>query len=588
MSRKKNSQSRNNQQDKRQDYEEKTQRSSRGFKLEFKNASQKLAYSAFDQHDVLFLLGAAGTGKSFLAMAFAISEILAKKRKRIIISRPVVEAGEKLGFLPGSLEEKLDPYMLPLFDHMTKLLGPKEGNPEREKIDRITEIAPIAYLRGRSQPLESLVMTPNGPKPMGEMQVGDVVFNSKGSTSKVRELFPQGKIKVYKLLFNDGTSAECSEDHLWETMTLSEKRHNKGYTVKSTKEIMKKIKTNYGQKNHRFNLTKPVEWTCGKLEFNPYIIGCLLGDGNFHEKASITLTNVDKELLANIIDLLPSSLSLKKTSGISYRISTGKTSGKNPLRKYLLESNLLGKKSYEKLIPKEYIYSSIEDRISLLQGLLDTDGCVWMDKKTCRVQYYSTSIELAKQIQFIVRSLGGVALLRERNHDKDKGHYSNGKLIQHRRNSYVLEISNLDFNPFRISRKANAYQKRSFSKLLCDIEYVGEKYCQCISLDSDDGLYLTNDFVVTHNTFDDSICILDEAQNCTFMQMKLFLTRFGENSKVIITGDPHQSDLFNGQSALMDVVRRLSPQPGIGVINFGNDCIVRHPLIEKIIERLEA
>lgn len=120
----------------------------KAFHLEFLNAAQKLAWTAFEQQDVLFLLGPAGTGKTHLATAFAISEIISKRRQRIILTRPIVEAGESLGFLPGTFEEKVNPYMLPLFDCIGKLVG-WEG-PQRERIDRSLEIAPVAYLRGRT------------------------------------------------------------------------------------------------------------------------------------------------------------------------------------------------------------------------------------------------------------------------------------------------------------------------------------------------------------------------------------------------------------------------------------------------------
>ncbi len=124
------------------------QHKKKAFHLEFKNVSQKLAWTAFEQNDILFLLGPAGVGKSFLAVAFAITELLAKKKERIILTRPIVEAGEKLGFLPGSFEEKVDPYMLPLYDCIGKLVG--FDGPEREKVNNRVEVAPIAYLRGRT------------------------------------------------------------------------------------------------------------------------------------------------------------------------------------------------------------------------------------------------------------------------------------------------------------------------------------------------------------------------------------------------------------------------------------------------------
>jgi len=118
------------------------------FHLEFKNQSQGLAWAAFKQHDVLFLVGPAGTGKSYLACAFACEQILAKEKKRIIITRPIVEAGESLGYLPGEFEEKVHPYMMPMYDCIDKLVG-REG-PWRDKINNAIEICPLAYMRGRT------------------------------------------------------------------------------------------------------------------------------------------------------------------------------------------------------------------------------------------------------------------------------------------------------------------------------------------------------------------------------------------------------------------------------------------------------
>jgi phosphate starvation-inducible PhoH-like protein len=119
------------------------------FHVEFMNAAQKMAWGAFDQHDVLFLLGAPGTGKSHLGCAFAISEILSKRKEKIVITRPTIEAGGRgLGFLPGSADEKLHPYMLPLFDCMDRCLG--RLSPQRDIINKSVELAPLQFMRGRS------------------------------------------------------------------------------------------------------------------------------------------------------------------------------------------------------------------------------------------------------------------------------------------------------------------------------------------------------------------------------------------------------------------------------------------------------
>jgi phosphate starvation-inducible PhoH-like protein len=119
------------------------------FHLEFLTETQKDAWEAFKHSDVMFLIGAAGTGKSHLAVAFALHEILEGNKEKILLSRPVVEAGESLGFLPGTIEEKIGPYMLPLYDCLEKMCG-REGDANRDYITKKVELAPLAYLRGRT------------------------------------------------------------------------------------------------------------------------------------------------------------------------------------------------------------------------------------------------------------------------------------------------------------------------------------------------------------------------------------------------------------------------------------------------------
>jgi len=119
-----------------------------GFKFEFLNSAQRDAWAKFDQHDVLFLIGPAGCGKTQLACAFAIGEILSGKSKKIILTRPIVESGESLGFLPGSFEDKVNPYMMPMYDCIERCIG--KESPERDIISKSIEIAPIAYCRGRT------------------------------------------------------------------------------------------------------------------------------------------------------------------------------------------------------------------------------------------------------------------------------------------------------------------------------------------------------------------------------------------------------------------------------------------------------
>lgn len=110
--------------------------------------AQHKALQLIASNDISFLLGSAGSGKTFLAMAYAINEVLSQRRSQIVLTRPIVEAGEKLGFLPGTFGEKVNPYMQPLYDTMDLLLGKQSA--KREIINKAVVLAPLCYMRGRT------------------------------------------------------------------------------------------------------------------------------------------------------------------------------------------------------------------------------------------------------------------------------------------------------------------------------------------------------------------------------------------------------------------------------------------------------
>jgi phosphate starvation-inducible PhoH-like protein len=113
-----------------------------------KSVNQRRYLDAIEQHDIVFGIGPAGTGKTYLAMAQAVAYLLAKKVNRIILARPAVEAGEKLGFLPGDLQEKVNPYLRPLYDALYDML---DGERVERLLERgVIEVAPIAFMRGRT------------------------------------------------------------------------------------------------------------------------------------------------------------------------------------------------------------------------------------------------------------------------------------------------------------------------------------------------------------------------------------------------------------------------------------------------------
>jgi phosphate starvation-inducible PhoH-like protein len=144
-----------------------------------KSMNQRRYLDAIEKYDMVFSIGPAGTGKTYLAVAMAVSALNNKKVSRIILARPAVEAGERLGFLPGTLQEKVDPYLRPLYDALYELM-------DQERVDRcleknIIEIAPIAFMRGRTLNDSFIILdeAQNTTSEQMKMFVTRLGFNSK-------------------------------------------------------------------------------------------------------------------------------------------------------------------------------------------------------------------------------------------------------------------------------------------------------------------------------------------------------------------------------------------------------------------------
>ena len=261
----------------------------------------------------------------------------------------------------------------------------------------------------------------------------------------------------------------------------------------------------------------------------------------------------------------------------------------NPLTAILRDLGLCGTHSNTKFIPKSYLYNSSNVRLAVLQGLLDTDGGPGTQKgRSCRIQYTTTSPQLHDDVMFLVRSLGGVAYSRIRKIENKKPGFANGHEVLHRSDSYCLDIRLPDgILPFRLRRKAELYEHHGAGRpmrYVKHIENVGTTETVCIRVAAPDHLYITDDFIVTHNTLNDAFIILDEAQNTTSEQMKMFLTRMGFNSKVVVTGDITQTDLpHHVKSGLRTAEHILKGIEGISFIQFSESDVVRHPLVASIV-----
>jgi phosphate starvation-inducible protein PhoH and related proteins len=566
-----------------------------------KTANQRKYIDAIAKNDLVFGIGPAGTGKSFLAVAMAVNALFQKQVSRIILTRPAVEAGERLGFLPGDLQDKVDPYLRPLYDALFDLVDAERVTKMLEK--RIIEIAPLAFMRGRSQPLDSLLMTPNGWRRMGEIRIGDEVIGSDGKPTEVIGVFPQGRKPVYRLTMTDNSTTLACAEHLWQVKTMEDKRRGKPARVLETQEMLGNFRRNHQYRYELPLLNAPVEYAEQVVPIEPYALGLLLGDGCISDKTSPSFATADEELATSLAAALsPLEVTIRRKTAVDYTISNplaGKGGNKfNPIRNNLSESlrklQLAGTRSATKFIPSVYLYNSAEVRIALLQGLLDTDGGpVTQAGRTCRVQYTTVSERLKEDVIFLIRSLGGVATWRVRRAEGRKPGFAKGRPVPYKSDAFVLDIRLPEnVRPFRLRRKADIYEKFGGGRpmrFIKDIEYVGEMETQCISVAALDSLYATDDFILTHNTLSDAFIILDEAQNTTSEQMKMFLTRIGFGSKAVVTGDKTQIDLPRGQkSGLKEAEGILSNLEGIEFVHFNDRDVVRHKLVQMIVRAYES
>jgi phosphate starvation-inducible protein PhoH and related proteins len=565
----------------------------RGKQITPKTVTQKRYVDAIRRCTVTFGIGPAGTGKTYLAMALAVSALQERQVARVILTRPAVEAGERLGFLPGDILAKVDPYLRPLFDALYDMLDAERLNTYMER--GTIEVAPLAFMRGRAQPLSSAVLTPGGFRPIGSLRVGDLVTRSDGQPTPVLGIYPQGRKEVFRVRTQDGASTLCCGEHLWHLFTPEDRRRGKTGRVLETREMVGRLRRAH---QHRYELpllSAPAEFEACDVPMDPYALGLLLGDGCLTTTTTPTFTTSDPELVAALEASLDAiELQPKRDYDYVLRHVHGRRGGvivANPVTEVLRELGLAGTYSHTKFIPEAYLYNSPQVRIELLQGLLDSDGGPVAQKaRTCRIQYTTCSQALRDDVASLVRSLGGVAYCRRREASGRAPGVAYGRPVAFRNDSFVMDIRlPRGIEPFRLQRKLEIYHRHGGGgrpmRFIDSIEPAGEMETVCIQVAAADALYVTDDFLLTHNTLNDSFIILDEAQNTSPEQMQMFLTRLGFGSKVVVTGDVTQIDLPREQaSGLIQVQDILGSIDGIAFIRFGHEDVVRHKLVQRIVE----
>lgn len=369
--------------------------------------------------------------------------------------------------------------------------------------------------RGYEQPYSELVATPNGFVQMGSLKVGDEIWNPDGKTTKVLEIYEQGFKDVYKLTLADGRSVRCGADHLWEVVCANNHfKHN----VLTTHDLLNNgLYNQCTVKGKRYNAYKyylpaiePLQYSEKQQNVPAYVLGALLGDGAL-TKRTPKISSIDQEILDRIQYLLGDGFEFKydPTTSCEYRIidkerfmhkdefENGQY-GVNRLHRWIDDLGLCVSCAY-KFIPDQYKYGSIEQRYELIRGLMDTDGYI---SKDGGMSFVNTSKQLIDDFVEVLRSLGILCSVSKR--APGKGGVRNGRAIFGTKFSYVVYIKG---NPdiFHLSRKRDRIRKnRKFSNkvAITNIEYLGEQEKQrCIFVSNENHLYLTRDYIPTHNSF---------------------------------------------------------------------------------------
>ncbi|MGL4970720.1 MAG: AAA family ATPase, partial [Cetobacterium sp.] len=353
---------------------------------------------------------------------------------------------------------------------------------------------------GKAQPLDCKVLTPTGFVEMGSLHIGDKVIGKDGKEYNVTGVFPQGKLESYKVTFDDGATTECNDEHIWNVSSNTWKGDSAGARRNLTlKEIVKSgIKRNVGGRT--VNMSR--KWDIPVIDMfeskpvphiiTPYLLGLLIGDGYLNGN-SLQLSTSEENIISNVKDNLDDEYTIIKSSGENFTWVIKKPDGECR-NKYIQEMSRLGLSeclSGDKFIPSEYMMDSYENKLDLLRGLVDTDGNV--DKS--KVSITTTSKRLKDDIVWLCRSLGMIAYVT---FDKRVEKYTTGKCFRITIQSKdPTSLFTTDKHRVRyIDRKARLIPKRYIES----VEYVGMKDMQCIMIDSEDHLYITDDFIVTHNT----------------------------------------------------------------------------------------
>lgn len=357
-------------------------------------------------------------------------------------------------------------------------------------------VFPIGTKCGKALNIDTDIPTPDGWKKMGSIFPGDFVFNEQGEPIEVEAVSEvMHNRKCYEVIFSDDSTVIADAEHLWATSTIKSRRdfarnrHVKLNEVRTTEDILNTLKGAVGGKS-RFNhsihsITSPVQFKKKELPIDPYLLGVWLGDG-WTKSGALCINENDLDIIDRV----------RKTGREVHKIKSDKLTWRvTDLTRDLIKHNLYGNKH----IPEEYLVSSFEDRLALLQGLMDTDGTIYKRKNLIRLEFDNTIKQVVEGVRIILASFGIKSKILSRI----------GKIngVEHKRCYRLGFFTSLPV--FSSKRKLDKIGRDSASKskhrTIIEVKEVPSVPVKCIKVASDTRLFLcTKSFIPTHNTLSGS------------------------------------------------------------------------------------
>lgn len=407
---------------------------------------------------------------NFQSLKNVVRELNGNIDKGNVLDYDEIQHKFKSVFIKADLSKSVE-----LFDNMEYALTPDYREPIPTGIVGIDEklnggiakqevalvLAPTGV--GKAQPLTSKVLTPNGWELMGNIKTNDLVITSTGKSTKVLGVFPQqGERDVYEITFSDGSIVECDINHLWSVNTakLSRKFNDEKFITLSLEEILNGGYLKGNKPVYRIPLTEPIEFNNNNIILDPYIMGCLIGS----DKGILNTVIIKDDFIAKKITNRNTLAKLnKKGNNYHYRVS-------NIYMDY-------------STIPNNYLYNSKTVRLDLLCGLLDTNSKI---DKQGNIIYKTKFKNIVHTLSELVNSLGGISTYKQV-----------GK-------NYIIKIYfNKNLNIFSLPSKVEKYNsinRKPKYRYISDIKYKGKEKTQCILVEDDKHEYITDNYIVTHNT----------------------------------------------------------------------------------------